>query len=157
MMIKMMGGNTAVRRKPRRHAIVTVLWLALMLTGCQIESSNEQPSNLLTETGTQYTMYIGLNDQDTYQQVIETEEAETIISEIALEYVDGFTMTNGTGAYKDEDNVITYENSIILTFIDVSEDQLQAIMDDVRTALNQHAVLLESTAMHYTFYEGTVQ
>jgi hypothetical protein len=152
------------RREPQRKGIasmrkiVVMIWLLAMLTGCQSTATKtETASALLQETGVQYTMYIGLNDQDTYQQVIPTDEAEKIVSEIALKYVDGFTMTNGTGAYKDEEDVITYENSIILTFIDVPEEALASVMDDVRAELNQHAVLLECTPMTYTFYEGNAQ
>ena len=36
-----------------------------------------------------YRLYIGLNDQDTYQQVKSTEEAQELVAEIALKYVEG--------------------------------------------------------------------
>lgn len=127
-----------------------ILVLLVSLTGCEETAE----SSLLATVGYQYTMYIGLNDQDTYSQEIPTEEAIDIVSDIVLNYVEGFTVSEGQGAYKDEDGIMTYENSLILVFMDVPEADLKAMMDEIKAALNQHAILLEKHHIAYTFYEG---
>jgi uncharacterized membrane-anchored protein YitT (DUF2179 family) len=149
-----------------RTVMLYVVILSLSLTtfsGCTAQkdqqqndfpSQSEKASTLINTQGTKYTMYIGLNDKETYEQIVSIEEAEQIVTEIALEYVGGFTLTQGKGAYKDEDNVITYENSLIIAFTDASEDDMKAIMDDILVSLNQNAVLIETQSVIYTFYEG---
>jgi|GEM_PF-980328 len=140
--------------------VVILLTTAFLFTGCTTldmqkqDDAINQSEVLFNEKGTKYTMYIGLNDKETYEQIVSNEEAERIVTEIALNHVGGFTLTQGKGAYKDEDDVITYENSLIVAFSDASEDQMKAIMDDILVSLNQNAVLIEKKETVYTFYEG---
>jgi len=101
-----------------------------------------------------YTMYIGLNDQDTYTQLISSEDAEKKVEGIALKYVDGFSSHTVKGAYKDEKGVITRENSLVLEFYNANDQQMQAIMDDILQELNQNSILLEKQKVDYEFYEG---
>ena len=151
-------------RKTTVMLYVVILSVSLMsFSGCSalkdqqqndFPSQSEKTSALINTQGTKYTMYIGLNDKETYEQIVSIEEAEQIVTEIALEYVGGFTLTQGKGAYKDEDDVITYENSLIIAFTDASEEDMKAIMDDILVSLNQNAVLIETQSVIYTFYEG---
>ena len=76
------------------------------------------------ERALKYTLYIGLNDKDTYQQEIPTETAEALVTEIALKYVDGFTMTRAKGVYTDELGVVTYENTLVCEFLYAGEEEL---------------------------------
>ena len=99
-------------------------------------------------------MYIGLNDKDTYQQEIGTIEAEEIITGIILEHTDGFTRLVAKGAYKDDQGVITFENSLIYEFLNTSEELIYLIMDEILVALNQNSILLETTKVDSKFYEG---
>ncbi len=111
----------------------------------------------LQEEGVKYTMYIGLNDKNSYIQEISTEEAEQMVTQIALQYVDGFTQTTSKGAYKDEAGVVTYENSLVFSFYDATEEQMKNIMDDVLEDLNQNSVLIERENVNYEFYEGGME
>ena len=101
-----------------------------------------------------YTMYIGLNDKDTYVQIMPFGEAEKKVSDIALKYVDGFTVLSARGAYKDEKGIITNENSLVFQFLYVTDEQIKLIMDEVLKELNQNSILLEKQKVNYTFYEG---
>lgn len=106
------------------------------------------------ERALKYTLYIGLNDKDTYQQEITTLEAEEIVTEIALKYVDGFTRVLAKGAYTDDQGVVTYENTLIYEFIYVSEEQINQIMDEVLLALNQNSILVVREEVDCQFYTG---
>jgi hypothetical protein len=101
-----------------------------------------------------YTLYIGLNDQDTYRQEIESEEAEEIVTEIILRYADGFTRMWAKGAYKDGEGVVTFENTLIYEFLYTSDEQVNGIMDEVLLALNQSSILVETKRVDSKFYGG---
>ncbi|HHU87291.1 MAG TPA: DUF3574 domain-containing protein [Peptococcaceae bacterium] len=101
-----------------------------------------------------YTLYIGLNDKNTYTQLLSTEDAVNRVADIALKYVDGFTQLSGKGAYKDEKGIITHENCLIFEFYDTNEEQIKAIMDEVLQELNQNSILIERQRVSYEFYEG---
>ncbi len=130
----------------------------IMLISISISACLQQNDGTLQYGGTvKYTMYIGLNDQDTYTQLIPYEEAEKKVSEIALKVVDGFTQTQAKGAYKDDEGVVTFENSLVYEFYDATDEQMKAIMDEVLKELNQHSILLEKQTVKNTFYEGDAQ
>ena len=143
------GGMEVTMRKGLITAII-ILFLILGLSGCT------EKDNTGFENTVKYTMYIGLNDKDTYTQLISYEAAEKTVSSIALQYVEGFTAYSAKGTYKDDKDVVTSENSLVLEFEDATEDQMKAIMDEVLKALNQHSVLLEKQKVSREFYEGVM-
>jgi hypothetical protein len=133
--------------------VVSIVLLPILLSGCLLQNGES-----IQFSGTvKYTMYIGLNDQDTYTQLIPYEEAEKKVNEIALKHVDGFTQTQAKGAYKDDEGVVTYENSLVYEFYAATDEQMKAIMDEVLKELNQHSILLEKQTVKNTFYEGDAQ
>ncbi|NLL41838.1 MAG: DUF3574 domain-containing protein [Firmicutes bacterium] len=96
------------------------------------------------EGGTvKYTLYIGLNDKDSYRQEIPTEEAEALVEGIILKYADGFTRILAKGAYTDGAGVVTFEDSLIYELLFTTEEQVSKIIDEVLAALNQDSVLVE--------------
>ncbi len=129
---------------------IIILFLILGLSGCTAKD------NTGFENTVKYTMYIGLNDKDTYTQLISYEAAEKTVSSIALQYVEGFTAYSAKGTYKDDKDVVTSENSLVLEFEDATEEQMKAIIDEVLQALNQHSVLLEKQKVSREFYEGVM-
>lgn len=106
------------------------------------------------ETQEKYTLYIGTNDKDTYSQIIPTEEAQDIVDDICSKYTDGYTRLDAVGGWEDESGSITHENTFIYEFYDVSEEQLEHIMDDVLVSLNQNSILVEKAHSVYTYYSG---
>jgi hypothetical protein len=132
-------------------AVVTAAVLCLMVSGSAIQSESGNDGG---NTVVKYTMYIGLNDKDTYTQLISYEEAERKVSKIALKYVDGFTRFAAKGAYKDEKGVVTYENSLVFQFSSATGAQMKAIMKEVLEELNQNSILLEKEKVDCEFYEG---
>ncbi|MBP7175837.1 MAG: DUF3574 domain-containing protein [Thermoclostridium sp.] len=132
---------------------IVIMLMSVPLSACLIQNGESLPYNSTVK----YTMYIGLNDQDTYTQLIPYEEAEKKVNEIALKHVDGFTQMQAKGAYKDDEGVVTYENSLVYEFSAATDEQMKAIMDEVLKELNQHSILLEKQTVKNTFYEGDVQ
>lgn len=129
--------------------LVMLLVLAgLALSGCAVPAGDPYSGTV------KYTLYIGLNDKDTYTQLIPYEEAEQKVSGIALKYVDGFTVLSARGAYKDDKGSITHENSLVVEFFAATEQQMKSIMDEVLKEFNQQAILLEKQSVSREFYEG---
>lgn len=127
--------------------------LVILISGCSMPARKD----LAQSEAVKYTLYIGLNDKDTYLQKISSGEAEKKVSAIALKYVDGFTQYWAKGAYKDEKGVVTQENTLIFTFYSATDEQMKGIMDEVLKELNQNTVLIEKQRVGYEFYGGQKQ
>lgn len=106
-----------------------------------------------TENG-RYVLYIGLNDKDTYEQIIPTEEAKAIVNQICMKYVEGYTVSEASGGWVDETGTLTEESTLVYMLSDVKEEDVVAIMDEVLTALNQNSILVERQEYAYSFYSG---
>jgi len=129
--------------------VVLMMILSMGFLGCTPRTGAIQG-----EENVKYTLFIGLNDKDTYEQEIPSEEAERIMTDIALKYVDGFTVHSARGTYKDEKGVITNENSLVVEVSNASEQQIKDIMDEILEELNQNSILLEKQRINSEFYEG---
>jgi hypothetical protein len=139
--------------KKRLVAVLLMMALVVLLSGC----SGPAGDGLAKNEAVKYTLYIGLNDKDTYAQKISDIEAEKKVSAIALKYVDDFTQYRGKGAYKDEKGEITQENTLIFTFYSATDQQMKGIMDEVLKELNQNTVLIEKQKVGHEFYGGQKQ
>lgn len=116
--------------------------------------STVQNAGFLLEEAPEYTLYIGLNDKDTYCQLISVEEAREIVDAICIRYVDGYTVMEAKGAWVDEKNILTQENTLVYLFREVDEESLKEIMNEVIIALNQNTILLEKQTAAYIYYGG---
>ena len=104
---------------------------------------------------TQYVLYVGLNDKDTYEQVVSTEEAKKIIDDICIAYLDGYTIQEASGAWVDEKMHATHEQTIVCCFNDADEHIVYQIADEVIEQLNQNTVLIEKDQIETNFYGGS--
>lgn len=129
-----------------------ILYLA---SGRYAQSSN--PGTVLnynySENG-KYVLYIGLNDKDTYSQIVSAEEAKEIVNGICTKYVDGYTVMEANGGWVDETGVMSEEMSLVYTLSNVEEADVVFIMDEVLSALNQGSILVERQDISYTYYSG---
>lgn len=138
--------NKILKKRIVSAGLLMVVLIFLLGCAAQTESSESQEIK--------YTMYVGLNDKNTYTQLISDDEASKKVSEIAMKYVDGFTQLPVKGAYKDDKGIITYEKSLVFEFYNATEQQMKAIMDEVLKALNQSSILIVKQRVNYEFYEG---
>ena len=133
-----------------------IAWLLISLiiviasSGCAVQ----EKASLTNQTDFKYTMYIGLNDKDTNKQLMSDDEAEELMSEICLKYVDGYTFSERQGAYKNDKGIVTKENSLVFEFYDATDEEIRSIMDEALVKLNQNSILIEKTKVNYRFYEG---
>ena len=93
-----------------------------------------------TETSTQYVMYVGTNDKDTYQLEHTREEARDIVDNVCLKYFEGYTLQEATGAWTDETNQITHEYTLVCYFDGADKATVYQAADEIIQALDQIAV-----------------
>jgi len=130
---------------------VTAGIVVYLFAGTRQESS---ALDFETAENAQYILYIGTNDKDTYEQIIPTDEAREIVNSICAKYVDGYTSDVCEGGWVDEKNILTQENTLVYTINGADETAIISIMDDVLTALNQNAILVERRDVSGVFYHG---
>ena len=150
----------------RRSAFQIVVVILLILeaialigiVGYLVMTHNAQPAGTIlayedAEEG-QYVLYIGLNDKDTYEQIIPTDEAKDIVNRICTKYVEGYTVLEANGGWVDETGALTEESTLVYTLSDVKEEDVIAIMDEALAALNQNSILVERREYAHSFYSG---
>ena len=98
-----------------------------------------------------FTIITGLNDKDTKQQEITTEQAEKTISEIILKYADGATLTRCNGIYKHIDGAIIIEQSIKVEIAGISTEKALKIAGRIKSALNQESIYFSKTSEEINF------
>ncbi len=103
----------------------------------------------------QYVMYVGTNDKDTYKPEHTQEEAREIVDKICLKYFEGYTIQEATGAWTDEKKNITHEYTIVCYFDDADKETVYKAADDVIRELNQNTVLIEQDNIQMEYYGGS--
>lgn len=91
-----------------------------------------------------YTIYIGLNDQDTKRQEISTLEAFKIVQNILSDKTGGGTVYNATGIYKHDNGDIVIENTLRVEIVFAPLEAVQDAIRVIKSALNQESVILQT-------------
>ena len=109
--------------KNKKNLIIIVLLIVNMFaTGTVGFFVWRLNSNQSSNERVQYTMYVGTNDKDTYEQIISTEDAKSIIDNICFKYLEGYTIQDAKGSWVDENGLVTHENTIVCYFDDTDND-----------------------------------
>ena len=98
-------------------------------------------------------LYIGLNDKDASVSLISTTKAKALLNAIAIKYVDGFTVYEAQGYWKDDAGKPVHEDTLVYEFFDASDGQVIQIMEEMRTLLNQSAILASRTESMRIYYK----
>lgn len=136
--------------------IIAYLYLTDDAGGDKEASENKENSTLAFKESDigKYVLYIGMNDKETYTQLIPTDEAKEKVNEICSRYVDGYTVQTAEGGWVDETGTLTEETTLIYSFDDTSESDIISIMDEVLEELNQNSILVEKEDLAYCYYDG---
>ena len=102
-----------------------------------------------------YTLYLGLNDKDTYEQIISTEDALEKANEICARHAGGYTQLTARGGWTNDDGTMGHENTLVYIVYDISEDDLKAMLDEFLTEFNQSSVLVEKNQASHIYYSGS--
>lgn len=152
-----------MEQKKNRKELVIILLLVLnlcvsgALTAYQfLPAKAGRRIDFTAAENSKYTLYIGTNDKDTYEQMIDTESAIDIVNTICAKNMCGYTMMEAKGGWV-ENGELFRENTLVYTLVGVSEEQVVAVMRETREALNQSTILVEITDSTSTYFDGTVK
>ena len=90
-----------------------------------------------------YTLYLGLNDQHTKRQQIETIEAFKIVQNLVSKDFNGATIFNATGIYRHEDGTIVTENTLRIELLEFDSsiiEQVKQFVNTLKSVFNQESV-----------------
>ena len=137
--------------------IIETVLLAGIVVYLAVEKNSAQSEAALdydySENG-KYVLYIGLNDKDTYTQLIPTDEAINIVNEICIRHIGGYTVFSTKGGWVDETGTPSRETTLVYILSCAKEADVIAVMDEVLAALNQNSILIERQNVSSTFYSG---
>lgn len=117
-------------------------------------SQRAAPEGQDAEKSTQYVMYVGTNDKDTYQPEHTQEEARDIVDSVCLKYFEGYTLQEAAGAWTDETGQITHEYTLVCYFDGADKETVYQAADEIVRALNQNTVLIEEDEISMEYYSG---
>ncbi len=106
------------------------------------------------DIATQYVLYVGTNDKDTYKPEHTNEEAMNIVDQICLKYFSGYTLQEATGSWTDETGTPTHEYTLVCYFDAADEKTVYEAADEIIKELNQNTVLIEKTEIEMEYYGG---
>ena len=137
--------------------IIETVLIAGIVVHLAVEKNSAQSEAALdydySENG-KYVLYIGLNDKDTYTQLIPTDEAINIVNEICIRHIGGYTVFSTKGGWVDETGTPSRETTLVYILSGAKEADVIAVMDEVLAALNQNSILIERQNVSSTFYSG---
>lgn len=143
--------NMRTKRSGILLSVIAVLLICnLIAAGVLLGARADQSA----DGQTKYTLYIGTNDKDTYQQEIPFDECRRIVTEICTRHTGGCTLSDATGFWMDDAGVITSEQTIQCVLEDVTEEEVHTIADEVIAAMNQSSILIETQRVSGSFYSG---
>ena len=107
-----------------------------------------------TESAEKYTLYLGLNDKDTFKQKFSTEDSLKKANQICAKYAGGYTQLSANGGWTNDDGTMGHENTLVYIIYDITEDKLQGMLDELLKKFNQSSILVEKELESHIYYSG---
>ena len=98
-----------------------------------------------------YILYVGLNDKDTYEQIIDDDFAMQTVRDIVTDIVGGATFTKSFGHWVDEFGNETEESTIVVKITATDDEHIERICAKLNHALNQNCIMVEKTESQIAF------
>ena len=98
-----------------------------------------------------YNLYIGLNDKDTYEQIINDDFAMQLVRDTVSNIVGGATFTKSFGHWVDEFGNETNETTIVVKITATDDEHIERICAKLNHALNQNCIMVEKSEVKVAF------
>ena len=98
-----------------------------------------------------YNLYIGLNDKDTYKQIINDDFAMQLVRDTVSNIVGGATFTKSFGHWVDEFGNETSETTIVVKITATDDEHIERICAKLNHALNQNCIMVEKSEVQIAF------
>ena len=97
-----------------------------------------------------YEIYIGLRDQDSYEEVITTDQFAKILVDKCKDKEIGFSMVTQLGGYTHNKGYTT-ETSLKITLFGLGEDDVLALGKALKKTVNTDTILVTDEECEYKF------
>lgn len=98
-----------------------------------------------------YNLYVGLNDKDTYEQIIDDDFAMQTVRDVVSNIVGGATFTKSFGHWVDEFGNETNETSIVVEIMGTDDDHIERICSSLNYGLNQNCIMVKKSISQIAF------
>ena len=101
----------------------------------------------------QYVMYLGTNDKDTNEPVLEPKEAKKKAEDILIDHFGGYTIQEASGGWIDGDKEYQ-EYTLVIYLSDTDLEQVHSAADEMVREFHQSSVLIQANETATEFYSG---
>ena len=102
-----------------------------------------------------FQVFIGLNDKDSHNQKVTTEEARGLLSSLIFKHLAGATLAGPfTGLYTYTDGIREIENSFTISVFDFDGDaagRIAKLVKEAKKYLNQESILVTKQLINFAF------
>jgi hypothetical protein len=106
------------------------------------------------DVDTQYVMYLGTNDKDTYEPFGTPEEAKAKVDEVLTKHFEGFTIQDAMGGWTNENGTVDHEYTVVIFLSDTTPEKVHAAADDLIRVFNQSSILIQANQTRTEFFSG---
>ena len=107
------------------------------------------------EKDAQYVLYLGTNDKDTDEPVCSQEEAKSILKDILLKHMGGYTIQEAEGGWIGDDGTTYQEYTLVIYLTDTTTEKVHALCDELIDRFDQSTVLIRTDNAATEFYGGS--
>ena len=98
-----------------------------------------------------YNLYIGLNDKDSYEQIVDDNFAMQIVRDVVSQRVSGATFSRAFGHWVDEFGNETTEQTIVCKIMYTNDEIIESICEILKYKLNQNCIMVEKTLLEVAY------
>ena len=139
----------------KKLSIVAVVLAVIALGLAVFALLSPAKTEVQKDTDTQYVMYLGTNDKDTYEPFGTPEEAKAKVDEVLTKHFEGFTIQDAMGGWTNENGTVDHEFTVVILLSDTTIEKVHAAADDLIRTFNQSAILIQSNQTRTEFYSGS--
>ncbi len=100
----------------------------------------------------QYVLYLGTNDKDTNEPVLQPEEAKEQLKEILIRRFGGYTITDANGGWIGDDGTEYQEYTLVIHLSDTTLEDVHSLCDELIDVYDQSSVLIHENETTTEFY-----
>lgn len=97
-----------------------------------------------------YELYIGLKDQETYEELFSADDFRIMLSKICSTHEIGFSLTNQVGGYNHNKGFVT-ETSLRITLFGISEEEVKVLGEKLKEIVNTDTIMITCEDCDYYY------
>lgn len=138
----------------KKLSIIAVVLAVIALALAVFSLVSPPKTEKQEELDTQYVMYLGTNDKDTYEPYGTPEETKAKVDEVLTKHFEGFTIQDAMGGWTNENGRVDHEYTVVIFLSDTTLEKVHVAADDLIRVFNQSSILIQTNQTRTEFYSG---